>query len=544
MSYTIDSPVESIGARRLQLANAPPIIPRLSWGADESIRKGAPQYAPALELAFVHHTVNNNNYTRAESAAIVRGIEIYHVKGNGWNDIGYNFLVDKYGQVFEGRYGGVDKNVVGAQTLGFNVGTVGVAVIGDYSTTPITPAAATALEQLLSWRLDLAHIDPLSTVTYTSGGNPRFPAGTPVLLRAVSGHRDAYFTDCPGNALYAQLPAIAKAVAAMGGPKIYSPLALTVETQTHFTAKLSVAQPWVVTIANSAGQQVAEGTGTGTSVDWTWDATLAPPDKYTWTIATANARPASGTLGAVAALALRKVTAAPTQVAPGDTLTVGYTLTAPATVTATLVNAAGQTVDTLLSTPKPAGTWTLQLTPPSGLANGPYTIALTAASPAKTVTASAPFVLDDALTGLTVTRSGAAFTLTRSAQLVTAELVNGPQLPALSAAAGPQSVTWPPLSDGTYTFNLTITDDVGTFTRTATFTVDTTPPKVTVRSYANMRFAVNEPATLTLVVGTTKYMRVLKQPATTQFWLKTKPFAYTLIAVDTSGNRTVVRYRR
>jgi uncharacterized protein with LGFP repeats len=190
-SYTIDSPVQPIAARRLQLANAPPIIPRLSWGADESIRKGTPQYAPTLKLAFVHHTVNSNDYTPAESAAIVRGIEIYHVKGNGWNDIGYNFLVDKYGQVFEGRYGGVDRNVVGAHTLGFNVGTVGVAVIGDYGTTRITPAAATALEQLLSWRLDLAHIDPLSTVTYTSGGNSRFPAGTPVLLRAISGHRDA-----------------------------------------------------------------------------------------------------------------------------------------------------------------------------------------------------------------------------------------------------------------------------------------------------------------------------------------------------------------
>jgi hypothetical protein len=238
------------------------------------------------------------------------------------------------------------------------------------------------------------------------------------------------------------------------------------------------------------------------------------------------------------------VTAAPAQVAPGDTLAVGYTLTAPATVTATLVNASGQTLDTLLSTPKPAGSWTLDVTPPAGLADGAYTIAVTATSPAKTVSASAPFVLDDILTGLTVTRAGAAFTLTRPAQLVTAQIVNGPQLPALATAAGPQSVAWPPLQDGTYTLALTVTDDVGTFTRTTAFTVDTTPPKVTVRSYANLRFSVNEAATLTLVVGTARYTRMLKQPATTQFWLEPKPFAYTLIAVDTSGNRTVVRYRR
>ena len=71
----------------------------------------------------------------AQSAAIVRGIEIYHVKGNGWNDIGYNFLVDKYGQVFEGRYGGVDRPVIGAHAEGFNTGSVGVAVIGDYDST-------------------------------------------------------------------------------------------------------------------------------------------------------------------------------------------------------------------------------------------------------------------------------------------------------------------------------------------------------------------------------------------------------------------------
>src|SRR5438874_2124850 len=84
---------------------------------------------------------------------------------HGWNDIGYNFLVDKYGQVFEGRYGGVDRNVIGAHTLGFNTGTVGVALIGDYTSTKITDAAAKSLEALLAWRLDLAHVDPLSLVS-------------------------------------------------------------------------------------------------------------------------------------------------------------------------------------------------------------------------------------------------------------------------------------------------------------------------------------------------------------------------------------------
>ena len=136
-----------------------------------------------MHFAVVHHTAGSNNYTRAQSAAIVRGIEVYHVKGNGWNDIGYNFLVDKYGQVFEGRYGGVDKNVIGAHAEGFNTGSFGVALIGTYDAAQPAGGRADALVKLLAWRLDLAHVDPLSTAhlrsraaTRASGGVRRLPA--------------------------------------------------------------------------------------------------------------------------------------------------------------------------------------------------------------------------------------------------------------------------------------------------------------------------------------------------------------------------------
>jgi hypothetical protein len=546
-SYTVWSPPMRMLARRLQLANAPPIIPRLSWGADESIRRHPPVYASALVMAFVHHTVNSNAYTRAESAAIVRGIEIYHVKGNGWWDIGYNFLVDKYGQVFEGRFGGVDKNVNGAHTMGFNAGTVGVAVIGDYGSRRISAAAERSLEELLAWRLDVAHVDPLSTVTYRSRGNPRFPAGTLVHLRAVSGHRDAYFTDCPGNMLYAQLPGIAKAVAALGGPKIYSPLVKTVETRSRFTARLSVAQQWTVTITNSTGEQVAQGTGTGTAVDWTWDSAAAPPDRYTWTIATANARSAAGPLGQTTALAVQKIVASPAQVAPGETLTLGYTLTTPATLTASVVGPTGQVIAPLPTAQRPAGASTLTYVPPPGTPNGAYAIALTATAGARAVTATVPFVVDDVLTGLRVSTTDATFTLTRPAQLVTAQVARGAQVvatPVVVSTAGQQAITWPTLPDGAYTLTLTVTDDVGTFSRAAPFTIDTTPPRVTVLSYKNLVFRINEPGTLTLVVGEQRYPRTLTQPGVTQFWLKSRPAAFTLLATDASGNTATVRYRR
>jgi hypothetical protein len=547
-AYTVWSPTEQIAARRLQLANAPPIVPRLSWGADESIRRAAPEYAPSLKLAFVHHTVGSNSYTRAESGAIIRGIEIYHVQGNGWNDIGYNFVVDKYGQVFEGRYGGVDRNVIGAHTQGFNTGSFGVAVLGTYGSARISAAAAASLEQLLSWRLDLAHVDPLSTLTYLSGGNPRFLAGTPVVLRAISGHRDAYFTECPGNALYAQIPSIASAVATLGGPKIYAPLVAKVdEVHTRFTAHLSTAQPWTVSVVGSAGTQVAQGTGTGTSVDWTWDASSAPPDKYTWTIATANARPASGSLGSTTALALLKVAAAPATIAPGDAVTVAYTLTTAATVSATIADATGQVIASFPAVQKPAGAQTLVVAPPASLPLGGYAVLLTALGAAKAVTATVPFTVDDIVGGLTVSPTDATLTLTRAPAGATLQVLLGKRVvaaPAVAPSIGEQTVSWPALGDGAYMVRLEITDELGTLTRSVPLVIDTTPPKVTILSSARLRFAIGEPATLVLTVGTKHYTRVLRKAGPMQFWFKVLPSSYTLRATDVSGNTATIRYRR
>ena len=182
------------------MAGSPPLLGREAWGANEAIRRAPPSYAPSVQFALVHHTAGTNSYTASQSAAIVRGIEIYHVKGNGWNDIGYNFLVDKYGQVFEGRYGGVDKNVIGAHAEGFNTGSVGVARARDIRLVGTSCRGPRPHLPICSaWRLDVAHVDPASSLTWISGGNARFASGVPVLLRAVSGHRDTGFTTCPGS---------------------------------------------------------------------------------------------------------------------------------------------------------------------------------------------------------------------------------------------------------------------------------------------------------------------------------------------------------
>ena len=114
---------------------APQIIPRAAWGADQCPPRAAPAYGE-VQLGFVHHTVNANTYRRADSAAMVLSICRYHRNENGWRDIGYNFLVDRYGQIFEGRAGGIDQPVIGAQAQGYNGVSTGVANLGTFSQSP------------------------------------------------------------------------------------------------------------------------------------------------------------------------------------------------------------------------------------------------------------------------------------------------------------------------------------------------------------------------------------------------------------------------
>ena len=196
---------------RAQLADgAPPIISRAEWGADSCGRPRAyPKYG-SVQNAFVHHTVNANGYARADSAAIVRAICRYHRNSNGWYDIGYNFLVDRYGQIFEGRAGGIDQAVIGAQAEGFNTVSTGIANIGTFGAAAQTPAGVRATAELLAWKMRLHGAPIHGQVDVTSGGgaSSRYAAGAPVALQRVSGHRDADRTSCPGAALGRQLPQI------------------------------------------------------------------------------------------------------------------------------------------------------------------------------------------------------------------------------------------------------------------------------------------------------------------------------------------------
>ena len=563
-AYFVWSEDDQLPLRRLSIAGSPPIISRAAWGADESIRRAAPRYADSVRFALVHHTAGTNNYTRTQSAAIVRGIEIYHVKGNGWNDIGYNFLVDKYGQVFEGRYGGVDKNVIGAHAEGFNTGSFGVALLGTYTSAAPPAVAQTALENLLAWRLDVAHVDPLSTVTVTSGGNPKYPAGVPVVLRAVSGHRDTGPTTCPGNALYARLGTIASEASGLGLPKLYAPSVTgQLGGPVEFRATLSTDLPWTVTVTDSLGVTVALGSGSGTDVDWTWDSSGAAPGRYAWTIsAGSDVRPATGFIGAPpVALALKATSANPATISPNgdgvdDRATIAYTLTTRATVTATLLDVGGRRLTTLFTAQQTAGKHTFTFTA-DGVADGRYTIVLGASNGAKTVSVSLPLIVDRTFSNLNVSprafspngdgRSDTVtigFRLARPAHARVDVKQSGRMVTPVSIGddpAGDQSVTWDGIAeqgrvrDGTYAGVVTVTTGLGTTAHSALFRVDTVAPVLRVVSFRRRVFRLSERAVVRLTVGGRVYARPYKAGLLT-FALPNAPRAYTINAEDAAGN--------
>jgi hypothetical protein len=201
----------ALASRKTQAApGSPPAIqPRAAWGDEDCVPRDKPVYGD-VQVAFVHHTVSANDYTAAEVPSIILSICRYHRNSNGWNDIGYNFVVDKFGTLWEGRAGGIDQAVVGAQAQGYNSHSTGIAEIGTHSDVPATTATLDAIARLIKWKLPLHGAPTSGTVTLTSGGGSlnRYKSGTPVTLERISGHRDGDNTSCPGNALYAQLPDI------------------------------------------------------------------------------------------------------------------------------------------------------------------------------------------------------------------------------------------------------------------------------------------------------------------------------------------------
>ena len=177
----------------------PGFVSRAQWGADENLRLQAcpegPDYADP-KLIVLHHTATTNSYSPAQTAATVRGIYVYYIQGRGYCDHGYNFLVDRYGIIYEGRYGGVDRGVIGAHATNFNTGTIGIAMIGDFSNVGVPGPLFNATANLVAWKMSVHNMNPFVPVSFRGA-----------ILNRIIGHRDAGRisgdgTACPGNAGY------------------------------------------------------------------------------------------------------------------------------------------------------------------------------------------------------------------------------------------------------------------------------------------------------------------------------------------------------
>jgi hypothetical protein len=206
------SPLSALSDRSAAaLVARPEIRTRGEWVAREP--KAAPSYG-RVQVGFVHHTVGTNDYSAEQVPGLIRGIQAYHMDSNGWDDIGYNFLVDRFGRVWEGRGGGIERSVIGAHAGGFNTNSTGVAILGTFTEVAPTTAATQAVSRFLSWKLPHHGSDPAGQTRVESKGSSRYSAGTMVTLSNVSGHRDVSTTSCPGQLLYNRLGQIQAEAAA------------------------------------------------------------------------------------------------------------------------------------------------------------------------------------------------------------------------------------------------------------------------------------------------------------------------------------------
>jgi hypothetical protein len=297
---TVDTTGASAGAGvRTGGKGAPPIITRAQWGANpgyfDTGTPGcrAPYYSPRVRVAYVHHTAGSNSYSRSQADDVVRAVYWFHTQGRGFCDIAYNFLISRYGQIFEGRAGGVARPVTPGSQAGFNPDTFSIAVMGNFQTGSPTRASLVALRRLLAWRLDVAHVPARGRDTLVSqgGDTTRYPAGTKVTMPTIVGHRVTGLTSCPGFRLGRLIPGIRRAVAALRLPKILRPHqssftighagASTVRIRARGTARLA----WKLSVRSRSGSAVRTLHDAGKLLAVTWDGrdgagTPVPAGKY------------------------------------------------------------------------------------------------------------------------------------------------------------------------------------------------------------------------------------------------------------------------
>lgn len=266
----------------------PKIVTRAQWGANESWRDPTMRYGTKILAGFVHHTATTNSYSPSEGPAQMRVLYAYFTKSLKYADMGYNFLVDQYGVLYEGRAGGMNKVVQGAHTAGMNVNTFAVSAIGNYDTKDLSSTSAnamtTSIAKLMAWKLAKYGLSATGSARIKSSdtsGRSQYSAGKIATTPVISGHRDVGRTACPGRYLYPYIPSIRAKAAALLTPVIQQPAVIPpvinaeLEKEPVVSAKIPANATWSITIYDRTAQQnvrTYEGQVTATStVNVQWD---------------------------------------------------------------------------------------------------------------------------------------------------------------------------------------------------------------------------------------------------------------------------------
>ena len=183
----------------------PPLRTRSVWRADEQNTSNSRAMTSVAGIA-IHHTAGTNNYTQSQVPAILRGIHSFHTIDRGWSDIGYNYLIDKWGGVWEGRRGSDKGTPQGAHTSGYNNQLVGVSVLGNYEKVEPSKEMLERVARVVAWKSKQFDVNPTGRVTVAGKRQD-----------AVVGHRDVGSTSCPGKFMYAKLPDIRQRAKVMMG---------------------------------------------------------------------------------------------------------------------------------------------------------------------------------------------------------------------------------------------------------------------------------------------------------------------------------------
>jgi uncharacterized protein with LGFP repeats len=497
-------------------APRPTITSRAGWGADESISPEAPGYLPGgkVKAVVVHHTAESNSYSCADAPTVVRGIYAYHVKQLGWKDIGYNFLVDKCGTVYEGRKGGVDRPVQGAHAYGFNAETTGISVLGTYTDAAPPQAAMVSVARIAAWKLGQYGVDPAGTTTLTAGDSGRnyfgktWAKGSQLSFPVIHGHRDGFNTQCPGDAFYHQLATIRswaagpvtgltlKSLAGTGtsGPTYYTKGAVTVNWAA--TTPASLVKRYELLIDGKAAATVA---GTTTSAP----ATLTPG---THTIAVRAVHQSGKTATTPAATVIAETTAPTFTTKPALSLRTGTVNT-----TAVPLTLAWKATDS-------AALKHVRLTTPTTVTYGPTTNSAAHTAKAGTATTWSMTAYDQA------------------GNTATASVTNTPVI--LQETAAVKTGTWTTRTSTSYLGGKSYSSTSGNASLTWTFTGKSAAwivSRATASGQAHIYVDGVKATTVDLKSSTTKY----RDAIWTKTWATSAKHTVKIVVVGISGRPTV-----